>query len=47
MSNPNKERKKEMTPGQVCRTILKEGRDVVLDYIYSITKKKEQEIESK
>ena len=47
MSKSNKKRKKEMTPGQVCRTILKEGRDVVLDYIYSITKKKDWEIESK
>ena len=34
----NKKQKKEMTLGQACRTILKEGRDTVLDYIYSITK---------
>tara|TARA_B100000959_G_C14978267_1_gene622446 strand:- start:2429 stop:2530 length:102 start_codon:yes stop_codon:yes gene_type:complete len=29
-----------MTLGEVCRTILKEGRDTVLSYIYSITEKK-------
>ncbi len=42
-NNLNKKQKKEITLGQVCRTILKEGRDVVLDYIYSITEKKERE----
>ena len=39
----NKSSKKidcEMTLGQACRTILIEGRDTVLDYIYSITEKK-------
>ena len=41
--NISKKQKKEMTLGQICRTILKEGRDVVLDYIYSITEKKEDE----
>ena len=42
-----KKQKKEMTLGHACRTILKEGRDTVLNYIYSITEKKEREIESK
>ena len=40
MSKSNKESKREITLGEVCRTILKEGRDTVLDYIYSITEKK-------
>ena len=37
MPNSHKHSKKEMTVGEVCRTILKESRDVILDYIYSIT----------
>tara|TARA_Y100001960_G_C14530625_1_gene755920 strand:- start:451 stop:582 length:132 start_codon:yes stop_codon:yes gene_type:complete len=40
MIKSNKESKKEMTLGKVCRTILKEGRDSVLSYIYSIAEKK-------
>ena len=39
MTKDINKKKKEMTLGQVCRTILKEGRDTVLDYIYSITQK--------
>ena len=38
----NKKQKKEMTLGKACRIILKEGRDTVLDYIYSITEKKDK-----
>ena len=45
--NINKKQKKEMTLGHACRTILKEGRDTVRNYICSITEKKEREIESK
>lgn len=45
--NINKKEKKEMTLGHTCRIILKEGRDTVLNYIYSITEKKERKIESK
>ena len=40
MNKTNKESKREMTLGEVCRIILREGRDTVLDYIYSITDKK-------
>ncbi len=40
MIKSSKKDKKEMTLGEVCRVILREGRDSVLDYIYSITEKK-------
>ena len=35
-----KKKKKEITLGESCRIILKEGRDAVLDYIHSIIIKK-------
>ena len=39
MKKFDKESKKEMTIGEVCRTILRESRDVILDFIYSIGEK--------
>ena len=39
MSEFDKQSKKEMTIGKVCRTILREGRDAILDLICSIGKK--------
>ena len=36
MSKIDKESKKEMTIGEVCRTILRESRKAILDLIYSI-----------
>ena len=35
----DKQSKKEMTLGEVCRTILRESSDAILDFIYSIGEK--------
>ena len=40
MSKINKQSKKEMTLGETCRTILREGRDTILDFICSICESK-------
>ena len=42
MSKIDKESKKEMTIGEVCRTILRESRDTMLDFIYSIGEKEKK-----
>ena len=39
MNKSDKESKKEMTIGEVCRTILREGGNAILDFINSIGEK--------
>ena len=47
MSKIDKESKKEMTIGEICRTILREGSNAILDFIYSIGEKDKRWIEIK
>ena len=39
MKKLDKKSKKEMTLGEVCRTILRESSNTILDFIYSIGEK--------